>query len=94
MDFRKKFAEVFADRTALPQMFSTQLGYMLGNRLYYAVKKGLVPLKDIRALFYENFAHPGHAFASYARFVQQLKRIRPALPGAHVEQDPPMAASA
>jgi len=94
MDFRKKFAAVFADRTALPQTFSTQLGYMLGNRLYYAVKKGLVPLKDIRALFYESFAHPGLAFASYARFVQQLKRIRPALPGAHVEQDRPLAASA
>jgi hypothetical protein len=94
LDFRKKFAAVFADRTALPQMFSTQLGYMLGNRLYYAVKKGLIPLKDIRALFFENFAHPGHAFASYARFTQQLKRIRPALPGAQVEQTRPLAASA
>jgi hypothetical protein len=70
------------------------LGYMLGNRLYYAVKKGLIPLKDIRALFYENFAHPGMAFACYARFAQQLKRIRPALPGAHVEQPRPLAASA
>jgi hypothetical protein len=94
MDFRKKFAAVFADRTALPQAFSTQLGYMLGNRLYYAVKKGLIPLKDVRALFYENFSHPGLAFASYARFVQQLKRIRPPVPGAHVEQPRPLAASA
>ena len=93
-DFRRKFAEVFADRTALPQMFSTQLGYMLGNRLYYAVKKGLIPLKDIRALFYENFSHPGLAFAAYARFVQQLKRIRPALPGAREENTRPLAASA
>ncbi len=94
MDFRKKFAAVFADRTSLPQMFSTQLGYMLGNRLYYAVKKGLIPLKDIRALFYENFAHPGLAFAGYARFVQQLKRIRPAQPGAREENPRPLAASA
>jgi hypothetical protein len=94
LDFRRKFAEVFRDRTALPQLFSTQLGYMLGNRLYYAVKKGLLPLKDIRALFFESFAHPGHAFAAYARFAQQLKRIRPAVPGAHVEQSPPLAASA
>ena len=93
-DFRRKFAEASSDRTALPQMFSTQLGYMLGNRLYYAVKKGLIPLKDIRALFYESFSHPGLAFASYARFVQQLKRIRPALPGAHVEHSRPLAASA
>jgi hypothetical protein len=94
MDFRKKFAPVFADRTAMPQIFSTQLGYMLGNRLYYAVKKGLIPLKDIRALFYENFAHPGLAFAAYARFVQQLKRIRPPMPGAREEHPRPLAASA
>ncbi len=94
MDFRKKFAAVFADRTAMPQAFSTQLGYMLGNRLYYAVKKGLIPLKDVRALFYENFAHPGHAFAAYARFVHQLKRIRPPLPGARDENTRPFAASA
>ncbi len=93
-EYRKKFAAVFADRSALPAMFSTQLGYMLGNRLYYAVKKGLIPLKDIRALFFENFAHPGQAFATYARFTQQLKRIRPALPGAREEQARPLAASA
>jgi hypothetical protein len=94
MDFRKKFAAVFADRTAMPQIFSTQLGYMLGNRLYYAVKKGLIPLKDVRALFYENFSHPGLAFSAYARFVQQLKRIRPPVPGAREENQRPLAASA
>jgi hypothetical protein len=94
MDFRKKFAQVFADRTAMPQIFSTQLGYMLGNRLYYAVKKGLIPLKDIRDLFYENFEHPGHAFSAYARFVRQLKRIRPPVPGAREEHGGNLAASA
>jgi hypothetical protein len=94
MDFRKKFAAVFADRTVMPQIFSTQLGYMLGNRLYYAVKKGLIPLKDVRALFYENFSHPGLAFSAYGRFVQQLKRIRPPLPGAREENPRPLAASA
>jgi hypothetical protein len=94
MDFRRKFASVFADRTSMPQVFSTQLGYMLGNRLYYAVKKGLIPLRDVRALFFENFAHPGLAFAAYVRFVQQLKRIRPPLPGVRDENTRPLAASA
>jgi hypothetical protein len=54
----------------------------------------LIPLKDIRALFYESFDHPGLAFAAYARFVQQLKRIRPPVPGAREEQSRPLAASA
>ncbi len=93
MDFRKKFAEVYPDRSTLPQIFSTQLGYMLGNRLYYAVKKGLIPLRDIRSLFYERFETSGHAFAAYIRFVERLKSIRAPMPGTE-EQSRPFAASA
>ena len=93
MDFRKKFVEVYPDRSTLPQVFSTQLGYMLGNRLYYAVKKGLIPLRDIRSLFYERFETSGHAFAAYIRFVERLKSIRAPMPGTE-EQSRPFAASA
>jgi hypothetical protein len=75
-EFRKKFADVFAERSARPQVFSTQLGYMLGNRLYYAVKKGFIPLKDVRALFFEKFETPGEAFAVYTGFVRRLKDLR------------------
>jgi hypothetical protein len=92
MDFRKKFLEIYADRTALPQIFSTQLGYMLGNRLFYAVKKGLIPLKDIRSLFYERFETPGHAFAVYIRFVERLRAMR--ISPSHEETSRPFAASA
>ena len=93
MDFRKKFAEVYPDRSTLPQVFSTQLGYMLGNRLYYAVKKGLIPLRDIRSLFYERYETSGHAFATYIRFVERLKSVRAPMPGTE-EQSRPFAASA
>lgn len=94
MDFRRKFEEVFDDQSALPQIFSTQLGYMLGNRLYYAVKKGLVPLKDIRALFFEKFTSPGQAFMAYTQFIRQLKMIRTRSVGDSEENDRPLAASA
>lgn len=93
MDFRRKFAEVYPDRSTLPQVFSTQLGYMLGNRLYYAVKKGLIPLRDIRSLFYERYETSGHAFATYIRFVERLKSVRAPMPGTE-EQSRPFAASA
>jgi hypothetical protein len=76
MEFRRKFDAIFSDRTALPQIFSTQMGYMLGNRLYYAVKKGSIPLKEVRALFFEKFTSPGEAFATYAAFVSRLKDLR------------------
>ncbi len=91
-DFRKKFVEIYPERSSLPQVFSTQLGYMLGNKLYYAVKKGLIPLRDIRALFYERFDTPGHAFATYIRFVERLNHIRKPL--SHEEPPRPFAASA
>ncbi len=92
LDFRKKFAEVYPDRTAMPQIFSTQLGYMLGNRLYYAVKKGHIPLREVRDLFYERFESSGHAFAAYIRFVERLKTIR--APLSREEPARPFTASA
>lgn len=89
-EFRKKFSAIYSERTSLPQVFSTQLGYMLGNRLYYAVKKGYVPLKDVRALFFEKFDIPGQAFAVYSDFVRRLKDIRVQPPR---EEQRPLAAT-
>lgn len=94
LDFRKKFSSVYALKSNLPQTFSTQLGYILGNRLYYAVKKGQFPLKDIRALFYERFETSGHAFASYHNFMQRLKDIKLPHVGPNEEHNRPFAASA
>lgn len=94
MDFRSKFASVFEAKSSLPQVFSTQLGYILGNRLYYAVKKGLVPLKDIRSMFFDRFAAPGHGFAAYTQFIRQLKLIQTRVHGEAEDNDRPLAASA
>lgn len=94
MDYRRKFELTFDERSSLPQVFSTQLGYMLGSRLYYAVKKGLVPLKDIRALYFERFTSPGQAFAAYVRFILHLKLIRARSVGDSEDSDRPLAASA
>jgi hypothetical protein len=94
MDYRRKFEATFDDRSSLPQVFSTQLGYMLGNRLYYAVKKGMIPLKDVRALFFERFTSPGQAFAAYVAFIRQLKLIRTRSLGLSEDSDRPLAASA
>ena len=93
-DFRRKFSGIYTSRSHLPQIFSTQLGYVLGNRLYYAVKTGLIPLRDVRALFYEGFSTPGEAFAVYLHFVQRLKRLRKPLAGDQEEPPRPLAASA
>lgn len=94
MDYRRKFEAIYDDRSSLPQIFSTQLGYMLGNRLYYAVKKGMIPLKDVRGLFFERFTSPGQAFTAYVSFIRQLKLVRIRSLGLPEDTDQPLAASA
>ncbi len=94
LDFRKKFMDIYSDRGSLPQIFSTQLGYMLGNRLYYAVKKGAIPLRDIRGLFYARFETSGEAFATYLRLLERLKTIRLSQDGLQDHPPRPLAASA
>ncbi len=73
--FEKKFDALYRNRTSLPIMFSTQLGYMLGNRLYYAVKKGRFPLSKIRDYFRDPFDSPGKAFECYLEVSNRLKAV-------------------
>ena len=53
-----------------------------------------MPLKDIRALFFERFSFPGQAFATYTGFIRELKLVRIRSMGEAEEQDGPLAASA
>ena len=54
-EYAEKFHEVYNNKTSLPIIFSTQLGYILGNKLYYAVKRNSFPLSKIRELFRDPF---------------------------------------
>jgi hypothetical protein len=58
-------------------MFSTQLGYMLGNKLYYAVKRGKFSMGRIRELFRDPFDEPKKAFDCYLEISDQVKKIKP-----------------
>jgi hypothetical protein len=75
--FEKKFDTQYRNRSSLPIMFSTQLGYMLGNKLYYAVKKGRFPLSKIRGYFQDPFDTPGKAFECYLEISNRLKEVKP-----------------
>ncbi len=74
--FEKKFDDQYRNRSSLPIMFSTQLGYMLGNKLYYAVKKGRFPLSKIRGYFRNPFDAPGQAFEYYLEISNRLKEVK------------------
>jgi hypothetical protein len=77
--FRRKFGAVYADRKGMAAEFATQLGYMLGDRLYYAVKKRKFPLKEVIDLFANDFSGPGKAFNRYLELTAALaqRRVKP-----------------
>jgi len=75
--FIEKFDDQYNSRSAAIRAFSTQLGYMLGNQLYDAVKKGRYPLNRIRRHFQDSLDQPLDAFNRYFEIDQHLKKSRP-----------------
>ncbi len=75
-EFYRKFEFQYRNRSILPLVFSTQLGYMLGNKLYYAVKKGWFPLTKIRSYFRDPFEEAGKAFSCYLEISHRLKEMK------------------
>ncbi|MFZ5572525.1 MAG: ChaN family lipoprotein [Thermodesulfobacteriota bacterium] len=75
-EFEGKFGPVFRQQSMLPVVFSTQLGYILGNKLYYAVKGGHFPLSRIRNCFQERFEEPGSSFEWYLDISHRLKAMK------------------
>ena len=75
-EFIKKFHKLYKSRSTISRMFSTQLGYMLGNKLYYAVKREQFSIVKIRELFRDPFDEPRKAFESYLEISEQVKKVK------------------
>jgi len=75
-EFINKFFLQYHSRSAVSRIFSTQLGYTLGNRLYYAVKRGNYSLKRIQEYFYDPFDKPQKAFNCYLDTSKKLKKVK------------------
>ncbi len=73
--YRRKFRACFLDE-ATSRRLSTQLGYILGNKAFYAVKKGYLPLDEVRKLFYQKMSTKGEAFAIFQRLNRSLRAFR------------------
>jgi Haem-binding uptake, Tiki superfamily, ChaN len=70
--FRKKFSDLWPDQAGLAGAFATQLGYILGSKMFYASKRSLLNLGPIRALYFRTFDQPGEAFAAYQEWIGKL----------------------
>jgi hypothetical protein len=75
-DFMKKFHAQYKSRSAVSRMFSTQLGYMLGNKLYYAVKRGAFSIETLRGLFCDPFEKPMQGFTSYLDISDRIQKVK------------------
>ncbi len=67
-----KFADVLMRDPSMAHSFATQLGYILGNRLYYASKSGMVNMAAVRGLFHRSFAGLGEAIEAYYEWTRKL----------------------
>ncbi|MBW2250162.1 MAG: hypothetical protein JRF60_05925, partial [Deltaproteobacteria bacterium] len=56
--------------------FSTQLGYILGNKLYYALKKEKFSLRKVQGYFRDPFDEPTAAFNCYLEISNRVKKVK------------------
>ena len=75
-EFMKKFHNQYKSRSAVSRLFSTQLGYMLGNKLYYAVKRGRFSMERIRDLFRDPLDKPMQGFGCYLEISDRVKKVK------------------
>ena len=76
IDYLGKFSMLYHKRSITSRMFSTQLGYILGNKLYYAVKRGEFPLKKIQQFYCDPFDKPLKAFNRYLDTSKRLMKVK------------------
>ncbi|MDO8494226.1 MAG: ChaN family lipoprotein [Deltaproteobacteria bacterium] len=73
--------EAFSDISMLDRMdlflsVSHALGYMMGDRLYYALLEGVLTKADIRHLFYHPWRATGQPFQSYWKLLTQMRDVK------------------
>ncbi len=71
-EFRKAFNKLYSSRSMLPRTVSTQLGYMLGKRLYSAVKGKRISIKALQKIYMDRFEEPNAAFQTYMEILRKL----------------------
>ena len=52
------------------------LGYMLGDKLYYAMLEGTVSKDDARELFYDKFEEDGAALTTYLALTTRVEKVK------------------
>ena len=75
-EYIKKFHIQYKSRSAISRIFSTQLGYMLGNKFYYAVIRGKFSIGRIREIFCDPFDEPMKAFDCTLEISERVKKVK------------------
>jgi hypothetical protein len=75
-EFINKFFLQYNSQSAVTRMFSTQIGYILGNKLYYALKGGKFPLKRVQDYFRNPFDEETEPFNCYLEISSRVKKVK------------------
>lgn len=71
-----KFTTIFYQDEMLFMAVTHALGYMLGDRMYYALKKGKLKRVEIKEQFYNSWDDEGAPFKVYSRLRKKIKAVR------------------
>lgn len=68
----KNFNKIYHQDYQIFNMVTHLLGYMLGDKMYYALLEGSMSKREIRELFYASFEEPNSACATYFHLIRQV----------------------
>ena len=69
-------AEIFQAHSSLFNAVTHMLGYILGDKLYYALVRNQVTPKEARSLFFEPLEEEGSAMLMYFEWTNRLAKVR------------------
>ncbi len=75
--YEKKFTPLINRAGEIAVRLATQVGYVLGNKLYYGMKRGIVSISELQHLFVCPFDEPRQAFEHYQALSHALINFNP-----------------
>lgn len=73
--YKKKFHTIYHPGKPVFWIVSTQIGYILGDRLFQCVKRGKISVREARDLFFQPLGAPTEAFKSYRSLMERIHAV-------------------
>lgn len=71
-----EYSDIFEQRTDLFMSITHALGYILGDKMYYAFKEGIISRISLKYLFYDRWESPGTPFKVYSSLREKTRHVK------------------